>query len=357
MRRIKELGDRDRISVGILGATGVVGQQFIVLLAYHPWFRIDTLAASDASAGKKYRDAVNWQLSMPIPEEIENMVVQKCDPKIDGSVFFSALDHGIAGGIETAFAEQGKVVISNAQAHRNDDDVPLLVAEVNSQHLALLKQQREKREGVIVTNPNCSVVGLTIALKPLDEQFGLEAIHVVTLQAISGAGYPGVPSVDIMDNIIPYIKEEEEKIESEPKKILGRCFAEKIEPATFTISAQATRVPISYGHMACVSVKFKEKPSLDSMIQSWRKFTGEAQMLELPSAPPKPVQYFDDVRYPQPKLHRDLHGGMAVSIGRLRECPLYDYKFVILSHNTIRGGAGCAVLNAELLVKHGHIFW
>lgn len=354
MRRIKELSDRDRISVGILGATGAVGQQFILLLADHPWFRIDALAASDASAGKKYCDVVDWQLSQPIPEEIGNLIVQKCDPELGCSVFFSALDNSVAGDIETAFAEKGKVVISNARAHRNDSDVPLLVPEVNSKHLALLKKQKEKRTGIIVTNPNCSVIGLTIALKPLDEFFGLEAVQVVTLQAISGAGHS---DIDIMDNIIPYIEGEEEKIESEPLKILGRCFADAIEPATFTISAQATRVPISYGHMACVSVKLKEKPSMDRIIHSWEKFSGEAQMLELPLVPPKPIQYFDDVRYPQPKLHRDLHGGMTVSIGRLRECPLYDYKFVILSHNTIRGAAGCAVLNAELLVNHGYIFW
>lgn len=357
MRRVRELSFRDRISVGILGATGAVGQQLVVLLAEHPWFRVDVVAASENSFGKMYKEAVHWTLSTPIPEEIAKLKVEKCDPSVKCGLYFSALDNKVAAETELAFATQGQAVISNAKAHREDPDVPLLVPEVNSKHISLIDIQKKSRPGFIVTNPNCSVIGLTLALKPLYDQFGIEKIEVVTLQAISGSGHPGTPSLDIMDNLIPYIADEEEKIENEPLKILGAFTGEKIEPAHIRISAQANRVPVTDGHLACLSVKFKQKPTKEQIIAAWNEFTGEAQILDLPSAPAKPLYYFEEKNYPQPKLHRNLNQGMAVSIGRLRECPVLDYKFVVLSHNRIRGAAGGAILNAELLVKHGYIFW
>ena len=237
-----------------------------------------------------------------------------------------------------------------------DPDVPLLIPEVNPAHLELLKYQKFGK-GKIVTNPNCSTIGIALALKPLLDRFGIEAVHVVTMQAISGAGYPGVASLDILDNVIPFIKGEEEKVESEPLKILGHFEAGAIVPEKIAISAQCNRVAVSDGHVGCLAVKLKKKAASTELIEAWRGFTSEAQEMRLPSAPEKPLYYFEEENYPQPKRHRSLDKGMAVSIGRLRPCPLFDYKFVILSHNIIRGAAGCAILNAELMLKKGHIFW
>lgn len=340
---------RTKIKVGILGATGSVGQRFIELLADHPWFEITALAASERSAGKTYAEATNWLMASPLPKHIAAMKVLECTPNLPCEWVFSGLDSSVAGEIESRFAEAGYIVHSNARNHRMSPDVPLLVPEVNSEHLDLIHQQKTK--GKIITNPNCSMIGLALALKPLADHFGLEAVSVVTMQAISGAGYPGVASLDIMDNVIPLIRGEEQKMETEPLKILGRYQNGKIEPSQVKISAQCNRVAVSDGHMECVAVKLRQKASPEQIIHSWESFKGKPQEKRLPLAPSMPVHYFHQEHYPQPKLHRQLDKGMAVSIGRLRPCPLFDYKFILLSHNTIRGAAGGAILNAELMVQ------
>lgn len=339
-----------KIPVAILGATGSVGQKFVTLLADHPWFEIKALAASNRSSGKKYCDAVNWVLPTPIPKNVRDLEVVEAIPPLDVKVAFSGLDSSVAGEIETQFKEAGVIVVSNSKNHRFDEDVPLLVPEVNADHLALLNT---KGKGKIITNPNCSTIGLTLALKPLHDLFGIESVHVVTFQAISGAGYPGVASLDILDNVIPFISGEEEKMEKEPLKILGTYKSGKIDFATFKLSAHCNRVPVSDGHLECVSIKFVYKPKKEEIINAWRTFKTEAQELNLPLAPVNPIHYFDEANFPQPKLHRNLDKGMAVSIGRLRECSLFDYKFALLSHNTVRGAAGGAILAAELMKVKG----
>lgn len=341
-----------RIPVGILGATGSVGQRFVELLAHHPWFEITALAASEKSVGKSYKEAVNWLMPSPLPEAIGRMEVKPCTPDLPCSWVFSALDASVAGEIESDFALAGYIVHSNARNHRMQHDVPLLVPEVNGDHLKLITAQRYPK-GKIITNPNCSTIGLVLALKPLLDAFGIDAVSVVTMQAISGAGYPGVASMDIMDNVIPLIKGEEQKLETETLKILGKYTEQGIEHGTFKISAQCNRVPVSDGHLECVSVKFKHRASKGEVIDAWKHFAGIPQKLQLPTAPRHPTHYFEEENYPQPKLHRHLDKGMAVSIGRLRECSLFDYKFAILSHNTIRGAAGGALLNAELMIGLG----
>jgi aspartate-semialdehyde dehydrogenase len=343
-----------KINVAILGATGSVGQKFIELLSNHPWFNIAELAASDRSAGKKYSEAVNWVMQSQLDKNISEMVVQKCEPNLKSKIVFSALDASVAGEIEEDFARNGYVVISNARNHRFDDDVPLLIPEVNPDHLDLIHQQKFGN-GFIVTNPNCSTIGLVMALKPLQDKFGIEAINVVTMQAISGGGYPGVPSMDIIDNVIPFISGEEEKMEKEPKKILGNFSNGKIQFADFKISAQCNRVAVIDGHTESVQLKFINKPSKEEMINVWNSFSSEPQKLNLPSAPKNPLIYLDGDKYPQPKLHRSLGNGMSVSVGRLRDCSLFDYKFTVLSHNTIRGAAGGTILIAELLKAKGYL--
>jgi len=343
-----------KIPVGILGATGSVGQQFVNLLRNHPWFEVKALAASERSAGKKYKDAVNWILNDPIPEHLSQLTISDCIPDLPCEVVFSGLDASVAGEIETNFARAGYMVISNSRNHRYDPDVPLLIPEVNPDHLALLSQQKYGSGG-IVTNPNCSVVGLALAVKPLYDRFGIEALHVVTLQALSGAGYPGISSMDILDNVIPFVAGEEQKVQTEPNKILGTFSNGKIEPAQIKISAQCNRVAVKDGHLECVSVKLRQ-PALESeIIETWQNFRSVPQELELPMAPANPIYYLTEVNYPQPRRHRDLDKGMAVSIGRLQQCPVLDYKFVLLSHNTIRGAAGAAILNAELMLKQGYL--
>lgn len=339
---------RDKIPVAILGATGTVGQKFVELLSHHPWFDIIALAASERSAGKPYKEAVNWVMSSPLPQWVGEMIVQPCTPSTNYIIAFSGLDSSVAGEVETAFAEAGVIVLSNSKNHRMDPNVPLLIPEVNPDHLELLNKQTYPK-GKIVTNPNCTAVGLTLALKPLFDRFGLEAVHMVSFQAISGAGYPGVPALDIIDNVIPFIRDEEDKVETEPLKILG-------DPK-LRISAQCNRVAVVDGHLECVSVKLKNKASKDDLIAAWREFKGEPQAMALPHAPEHPIHYFYEENYPQPRLHRNLDKGMAVSIGRLRECPLFDFKFTLLSHNTIRGAAGGAILNAELMLRRGLIYW
>jgi len=344
---------RDKIPVAILGATGSVGQRFVELLAYHPWFTIVAVAASEKSAGRPYKNAVNWLMSTPIPPHIAEMEVQACFPVFKCPLVFSAMDASVAGEIESIFARAGYTVVTNARNHRMSPHVPLLIPEVNSGHLAVLEGSAEK----IIANPNCSTIGFTLALKPLLDAFGIEAVHVVTMQAVSGAGYPGVSSLDILDNLIPYIAGEEHKIETEPLKILGTLQDHIVSDATINISAQCNRVPVVDGHTGSVSIKLTKRAPKEDLIHVWRNFLGEAQEEKLPSAPSNPIHYFDEVNYPQPRLHRNLDKGMAVSIGQLRKCPLLDYKFTFLSHNTIRGAAGGAILCGEMLVKKGLIHW
>jgi aspartate-semialdehyde dehydrogenase len=346
--------EKEKIPVAILGATGSVGQKFIELLANHPWFEITELCASDKSAGKKYKDAVDWFLPSPLPKNIEEIIVQKCEPTLKSKVVFSGLDSNVAGEVETEFAKAGYKIISNSKNHRMDADVPLLIPEVNPDHLELIKTQKYG-DGCIVTNPNCSVIGLTLALKPLLDNFGLEAVNVVTLQAISGAGHPRVVKLDIEDNVIPFIKGEEIKVEAEPLKILGKLNKNQILFNGFKISAQCNRVNVKDGHTECVQVNLKKKASIDEVIKVWKSFETMPQKLKLPLAPLKPIHYSEDEAFPQPKHQRDADKGMAVSIGRLRKDKIFDYSFVVLSHNTVRGAAGGAILCAELMKAKGII--
>ncbi len=342
------MNTEQKIPVAILGATGSVGRRFLHLLSEHPWFRIAALGASERSAGKTLAEALT---EPDLPEHIARMRIQPCEPgeAMPCRIVFSGLDSSVAGEIESRFARAGYIVISNSRNHRYDPDVPLMIPEVNPDHLDLIDIQAYGR-GCIVTNPNCSTTGLVLALKPLYDAFGIEAVQVTTLQAVSGAGYPGLPAIDMIDNVIPYIAGEEEKLEREPLKILGEFKEGRIIPAQIKISAHCTRVPVSDGHLECVSVKLTREPSAQDIIDAWQNFRSRPQVLQLPSAPRQPLHYFSEQHLPQPRQQRHLEAGMAVSIGRLRPCALLDYKFVILSHNTIRGAAGGALLNAELLV-------
>lgn len=347
------MDNQKKIPVAILGATGMVGQKFVELLSNHPWFTIVAVAASERSQGKKYGEAMRWMMQTPLSPRIAQMDVLPCSPDLSCQIVFSGLDSSVAGEMEEKFAKAGYIVISNSRNHRMDADVPLLIPEINSSHLSLVKQQRYA-PGMIVTNPNCSVIGLATALKPLADKWGIEKAHVVTMQAVSGAGYPGVPSFDILDNVIPFISGEEDKVETEPLKILGSLKKNRIDPYPMHISAQCNRVAVMDGHMACVSIKLNEQATSDEIIQAWREYTADPQMLNLPMAPKHPIVYMEDEKHPQPKLHRHLDKGMAVSVGRLRPCRLFDWKFALLSHNTIRGAAGCAILNAELMAAKGY---
>ncbi len=348
---------RTKLGVGILGATGSVGQRLVQLLAKHPWFDLTCVCASDKSVSKQYKDAVTWTLTTPIPSEIAKLVIQPCTPNIPCKIVFSALSSNVAGQIEKEFADSGYIVISMAKNHRMQDDVPLLVPEVNAEALELVKRQKFAKGGMIVTKPNCAVIGLAMALRPLALEFGIESLSVVTMQSVSGAGYPGVPSMALLDNIIPYIEDEEEKIETETLKVLGSVKNGSVEKYPMKISAQCMRVPVTEGHLEAVSITFKEKVSADAVKRAWNEFYPPIQELKLPSSPSRALIYFNEVDFPQPKLHRDLEKGMAVSIGRLEKSDVFDFKFVLLSHNTIRGAAGGAILIAELLVKKGYVFW
>ncbi len=340
--------------VGILGATGMVGQQFIALLANHPWFKVEYLGASERSAGKAFKDAAAWRLSEPLPDDVARRVVETAAPGTAPKLVFSGLDSSVAGEIERAFAEAGHVIVSNSRNYRMEQHVPLLIPEINADHLQLLDTQAAHGwKGRILTNPNCATIVIAMALAPL-RQFGLETTLVTTLQAISGAGYPGVPSWDILGNVIPYIGGgEEEKIETETKKILGTFALDRIENHPVRLSATTTRVPVQNGHTGSISVGLKQKPTAEAVIDAWRTFRGLPQDRELPSAPPQPVVYLTEQNRPQPILDANRDGGMTVTVGRLRPCPLFDYKFVALGHNTIRGAAGAAILNAELMHREG----
>lgn len=343
-----------RIEVGILGATGMVGQHFVKFLEGHPWFDLRWVGASDRSAGKKYRDAAPWHLSGAVPAAIADLILEDSTPGNAPRLLFSAMDASVATEIEQAFAQAGHVVVSNSKNHRMDHDVPLLVPEINPDHLKLVPGQQRARgwKGQIVTNPNCSVVALTMVLAPL-KQFGITKVIATTLQAISGAGYPGVASMDIIANVIPYISGEEEKVQPETQKILGEFCGDHIEPLAAKVSAHCTRVQVVDGHTVTVSVEFSGKPSMAELHAAYDGFRGVPQDRNLPSAPPRPVIYMHESNRPQPRRDAERERGMAAFVGRLRPCQVLDYKFVALGHNAIRGAAGAAVLNAELMHSEG----
>ncbi len=344
----------ERIPVGVLGATGMVGQEFVSFLRDHPWFDLTFLAASDRSAGKTYREATTWRLGGETPAYVRDIVVSDSVPKGAPKLMFSAMDASVATEIEQAFAKAGHTIVSNSRNHRMDADVPLLVPEANAGHLELLLTQRKTRgwTGQIVTNPNCSTIVLVMALAPL-KQFGIKKVIVTTMQAISGAGYPGVASLDILGNVVPFIGGEEPKMESETQKILGSYEGDKIEPLAAKVSAACNRVAVVDGHTICVSVEFERKPSEDEIIEALNGYRGVPQQKKLPSAPEQPVIYMEQADRPQPRRDVERENGMAVFVGRLRKCPVLDYKFVALGHNTVRGAAGAAVLNAELMKVQG----
>jgi aspartate-semialdehyde dehydrogenase len=347
-----------KIPVGILGATGTVGQRFIQLLDGHPWFEITWLAASDRSAGKPYAEAAKWNLATPVPPKIAAMTVSAAAPdSTTPRLVFAALDASAAQQIEPAFAEAGHAVVSNSSAFRMAEDVPLIIPEVNGDHVALIKTQKwyKKNGGFMVTNPNCSAIGLVLALAPLHRRFGIDKIFVATMQAISGAGYPGVPSMDILGNVIPYIAKEEDKMEAESRKLLGTLNRSSIIPADLALSAHCNRVAVEDGHTESVSLKLRKPAQAEEIIAAWNDFRCLPQKLKLPTAPEQPVIYETAPDRPQPRLDRDRGRGMSAVVGRLRPCNIFDWKFTVLSHNTIRGAAGAALLNGELLKAQGYL--
>ncbi|MFQ5614388.1 MAG: aspartate-semialdehyde dehydrogenase [Anaerolineae bacterium] len=346
-----------KLKVGVLGATGAVGQRFIQLLAGHPWFRLTALAASGRSAGKPYREVARWFVSADIPAEAADLVVQPVEPGLDCDLVFSALPSNVAREVEQAFAGAGYGVFSNASAHRYDEDVPLVTAEVNPDHLDLLPRQQAQRgwaRGFITTNSNCSAMPLVITLAPLHRAFGVKGVVVQTMQALSGAGYPGVPSLDALDNVIPYIAKEEEKMGIETAKMMGTLRNGRVEPGKFPLSAHCNRVASRDGHLETVSIAFERPPAEpEALIQAWRDWQPLPQQLGLPSAPVPPIVIRPEPDRPQTRLDRDNGQGMAVTVGRVRPCPVLDYRYVLLAHNTIRGAAGASVLNAELMKAQG----
>lgn len=339
--------------VGILGATGAVGQKFVELLEDHPWFHVTALAASERSAGRPYREAANWIGSKPIPANLADQIVQEAKPGLDCDLVFSGLDAAVAGEIERSFAEAGYPVISNARNYRMEADVPLLIPEVNPDHTRLVEKQSWGSGGFIVTNPNCSTVGLVSVLRPLVDAFGVDAVQVTTMQALSGAGYPGVASLDALGNVVPFIGGEEEKMATEPRKLLGTLENGRIQPLEVRLSAQCNRVPVLEGHLEAVSVKLKRSASAEDVKEVFRTWRSPIADLNLPTAPDPFIQVFEESNFPQPRRHAELGKGMTVSVGRVRSCEVLDVKFVVLVHNTIRGAAGGAILNAELLVEQG----
>jgi aspartate-semialdehyde dehydrogenase len=344
----------ERIPVAVLGATGSVGQRFVQLLATHPWFRVAELVASDRSAGKSYAEATDWRLDATMPSDAANLTVMDYTDSLDSPVVFSALPGEVAEEIEQRMAREGRALFTNTSRHRMEPDVPLLIPEVNPEHVAVLEQQRANRgwDGFIVANPNCSAIHLNLALKPLQQTFGLEAVFVATLQAVSGAGYPGVPSLDMIDNVVPFIPSEEEKMVEETHKILGD-YDGGFEDAAIAMSAHCNRVPVRDGHTECVSVRLARPAEPDEVIEAFESFRGKPQELGLPSAPERPVIVRHERNRPQPVLDRDTEAGMASVVGRVRPCPLFGTKFVVLGHNTIRGAAGASILNAELFRVEG----
>ncbi|HEV3443070.1 MAG TPA: aspartate-semialdehyde dehydrogenase [Gemmataceae bacterium] len=351
---------QSKYPIGILGATGMVGQRFIQLLERHPWFEVAWLAASDRSSGRKYGDAARWRLDSPLPDRIARMTVFPAEPAGAPRIIFAALDADIAREMEPKFTAAGCAVVSNSSAFRMHANVPLVIPEVNPEHLHLIEEQPWRKEsgGYMVTNPNCSAIGLVMALKPLEERFGLEQIFVATMQAVSGAGYPGVPSMDILGNVVPYIKSEEEKMEAETLKLLGHLAEHVVEPLPARMTAHCNRVAVEDGHTESVSIKLGNKlgrpVTREDMLAAWAEFQPLAG-LNLPMAPEQPVEWAPQEDRPQPRLDRNRGRGMGVTVGRLRPCGLLDWKFTVLSHNTIRGAAGAAILNAELLASLGKL--
>ncbi len=355
---------KNKLPIGILGATGMVGQRFIQLLENHPWFEVAWLAASDRSSGKTYGEAAKWRLDTPCPKRIAQMTVRPADPVGAPKIFFAALDAAIARELEPRFANAGCAVVSNSSAYRMAANVPLVIPEINADHLHLIEEQpsRAGSGGYMVTNPNCSTIGLVMALKPIEERFGIEQILVTTMQAVSGAGYPGVPSMDILGNVVPYIGSEEEKMEAETLKLLGRLEGHSVTPLSARISAHCNRVAVEDGHMGSVSIKLGGKlgnklgraATREEILAAWAEFRPLAGQ-GLPTAPDQPVEWAPENDRPQPRLDRNRGNGMAVTVGRLRPCPVLDWKFTVLSHNTIRGAAGAAILNAELLASLGKL--
>jgi aspartate-semialdehyde dehydrogenase len=352
-----------KLEVGVLGATGMVGQRLASLLENHPWFELAWLAASDRSAGKKYAEACNWRLRDPMPAAARDLMVNDCVP--DGKaphLLFASLDSKVAGEVEGAFARAGHAVVSNSSYYRMAPDVPLVIPEVNPGHLALIRTQRRERgwSGMIVTNPNCTTVGLVMSLAPVDRAFGLAKVMMTSMQAVSGAGYPGVPTLDILGNVIPYIGGEEEKVEAETQKLLGSLdadasHAERVVPGAFAVSAHCNRVLVEDGHTETVSVALGSKATLEDVLAAWQRFESPTEVRDLPSAPARPIVVRGEADRPQPKFDVNTESGMAAVIGRLRPCPVLDYKYVVLSHNTIRGAAGAALLNAELMKAEGYL--
>ena len=343
-----------RIPVGVLGATGMVGQHFVKFLQNHPWFEITWLGASDRSAGKPYREATSWRLNGTMPASVEDLPVNECKPNNAPRLVFSATDASVATEIEQAFAQAGHIVVSNSRNHRMEPDIPLLIPEVNPDHLKIIPLQQRRRgwKGQIATNPNCSTIVLAMTLAPF-KPFGITKVIATTMQAISGAGYPGVASMDINGNVIPFIGSEEEKMQQETQKILGDFTGDAIRPLAAKVSAQCNRVPVTDGHMVAASVEFERKPSASEMIEALERFRSVPQERKLPSAPAQPIFYMQDKDRPQPRRDAERERGMAIFVGRLRECPVLHYKFIALGHNTIRGAAGAAVLNAELMYSEG----
>jgi len=343
---------------GVLGATGIVGQRLVKLLSEHPWFELTEVAASERSSGRTYAEAARWHQETPIPAEARNLVVKGVEPVLNCDFVFSALDSSVAGPVEEDFARAGYPVVSNSKNHRMDPDVPLLIPEVNASHLDAIPVQQKNRgydSGFIVTNPNCSTAGLVLVLKPLADAFGLERIFVVTLQALSGAGYPGVASIDIQGNVVPFISGEEEKMEAEPQKLLGKWDGTRFIEAGLGISAHCNRVPVLDGHLECVSLGLKKVASLAEVHEALRTFEVDEELGSLPTALRHPVVVVDEENRPQPRRDVEAGGGMAAVVGRIRECPLHDVKLTLLSHNLVRGAAGAALLNAELLAARGFL--
>ncbi len=346
-----------KIPVCILGATGTVGQKFVRLLAEHPWFEVAAVAASSASAGRRYGDVVRWREPADLSSRVAGLTIQECAPPLPGAVAFSALDAEVAGPIEQAFARAGAFVVTNTRTHRMESDVPLLIPEANADHLVLIDRQKTERgwSGAILANPNCSTAALALALAPLHQAFGVEKLFVSTMQAVSGAGYPGVPSLDVLGNVIPFIGGEEEKIERECRKILGTLGPAGVEPASFPLSVHTNRVAVVDGHLETVSVGFRRRVSPDEAVAALREFRGSPCVAGLPSSPNPPVEVDPRADRPQPRLELERGGGMAVTVGRVRPCPVLDIRMVLLGHNTIRGAAGQAVQIAELLVADGRL--
>ncbi|KAA6459233.1 aspartate-semialdehyde dehydrogenase [Acidobacteria bacterium AB60] len=342
--------------IGILGATGMVGQRFIQLLENHPWFEVAWLAASDRSSGKTYGEAAKWRLDTPLPERIARMTVSPAEPEGAPKIIFASVDAGIAREMEPRFAAAGCAVVSNSSAFRMAPNVPLVIPEVNADHLHMIEEQPWRKEsgGYMVTNSNCTVMGPVLALKPLVERFGVEQIFATSMQAISGAGYPGVASMDIMDNVVPYIAKEEEKMEEELLKLLGTLEGHAVKPLPARMSASCNRVPVVDGHTVSMSIKLGKPATREQILEAWTEFRPLAGQ-HLPMAPEQPVEFAPQEDRPQPRLDRNRGRGMAVTVGRLRPCGLLDWKFSVLSHNTIRGAAGAAILNAELLASLGKL--